>query len=300
MARQWSQHEAIRLPDGRVLAFSQYGDKGGVPILWFHGGESCRIEAAHADRAARELGVRIVAPDRPGIGRSDHKEGRGLRDWPADVSALTRELGIDRFITLGWGAGGPYSLACAAESDGAVVRSGLVAGPPPRDGHGSAWHGVPAAERVMSAVSRSVPEVSGSIWRVGRALGAGPLDWVFERLHHSEDGLRDVPLEAPSPGEAYMEAVVGGVRGIVRDHAVFGEPWGFTPEDVMGEVHLFYGGETLPGPDSVHMTPGWELLHRLPNARLHTVPGRYRVSLPGDAHRVLSTLLTGAAVGADS
>lgn len=34
---------------------------------------------------ATALHVRLIVPDRPGMGLSDGKPGRGLLDWPADV-----------------------------------------------------------------------------------------------------------------------------------------------------------------------------------------------------------------------
>ena len=37
----------------------------------------------------------MIAPDRPGIGLSDPKPGRGCSDWPADIAGLADALGID-------------------------------------------------------------------------------------------------------------------------------------------------------------------------------------------------------------
>ena len=87
---------SVTLPDGRELAYEEYGDRGGEPVLSFHGGLSSRLDAAPAHQAALDLGVRLLSPDRPGIGRSTYQPGRRLLDWPADVAALTDALGIDR------------------------------------------------------------------------------------------------------------------------------------------------------------------------------------------------------------
>ena len=59
-------------------------------------------------------GVRLISPDRPGMGLSTYQPGRRLVDWPADVAHLTEALGIERFAVMGWSAGGPYAAVCAA------------------------------------------------------------------------------------------------------------------------------------------------------------------------------------------
>ena len=63
---------------------------------------------------AADLGVRAITLDRPGIGGSDPQADHRVADWPADVTALADALGIDRFGVIGYSAGVPYALACAA------------------------------------------------------------------------------------------------------------------------------------------------------------------------------------------
>jgi pimeloyl-ACP methyl ester carboxylesterase len=82
-------------------------------VISCHGGLSSRLDAGWIDAPARELGVRVVAADRPGIGRSERQPGRTLLDWPEDVLELVDALGTDRFAVLGWSAGGAYAAACA-------------------------------------------------------------------------------------------------------------------------------------------------------------------------------------------
>ena len=48
----------------------------------FHGGASCRLEPLlWGDETIRRLGLRLIAPDRPGIGQSDFQPNRGFSDW---------------------------------------------------------------------------------------------------------------------------------------------------------------------------------------------------------------------------
>ena len=48
----------LKLPDGRDLAFMEWGEPGGFPAFYFHGTPSSRLEGAFADAAARRHSFR--------------------------------------------------------------------------------------------------------------------------------------------------------------------------------------------------------------------------------------------------
>ncbi|MGZ5019261.1 MAG: alpha/beta fold hydrolase, partial [Chthoniobacterales bacterium] len=60
----------VTLEGGGHLAFDEYGDPRGVPVIFCHGWPSSRSMAQLTDEAARRVGVRIISPDRPGISGS--------------------------------------------------------------------------------------------------------------------------------------------------------------------------------------------------------------------------------------
>jgi pimeloyl-ACP methyl ester carboxylesterase len=88
--------------DGRRLAFAEYGDPAGRPCLYFHFTPGSRLDplVVFHDKAELLDGIRLVAIDRPGFGRSDRQPGRTFLDWPADVTAVTDQLGINTFSVL--------------------------------------------------------------------------------------------------------------------------------------------------------------------------------------------------------
>ena len=124
-------YSLLRLPDGRALGYLQVGAATGPAIFHFHGHGSSRLEALMLEKHALALGVRVIALDRPGIGRSDAKRGDRLLDWPADVAAAADLLQIERFAVQGMSAGGPYALACAYFIPERVMACGLVSAVPP-------------------------------------------------------------------------------------------------------------------------------------------------------------------------
>lgn len=102
------------MSSGRALAYFEWGDDAGYPVLYFHGTPSSRLEGAFADGAAKRAGFRLIAVDRPGFGRSTFQHGRRFHDWPADVCALADALGLDEFGVVGHSGAGPHLFACGA------------------------------------------------------------------------------------------------------------------------------------------------------------------------------------------
>src|SRR5262245_51556884 len=97
-----SGDRSVRLKDGRSINYAEYGSADGYPIVNAHGGLACRVDVAAADPVARAAGVRLISPDRPGVGRSDPLPGRTVLDWARDVAELADLIGIDRFSVMGW------------------------------------------------------------------------------------------------------------------------------------------------------------------------------------------------------
>src|SRR5258706_15990657 len=81
----------IRLPDGRSLSYLQVGDPRGPAVFHFHGHGSSRLEALMLGRAARKLGLRVIALDRPGIGRYTPRILDRLFDWPLGDAASAHQ-----------------------------------------------------------------------------------------------------------------------------------------------------------------------------------------------------------------
>src|SRR5690349_18581455 len=102
----------VRLPDGRTLAYAEYGEADGYPVPFFHGTPGARLLRPRALRPGT-AGSRIIAVERPGYGRSDFHSGWGMLDWADDVAALADALGLARFALVAESGGGPYAAACA-------------------------------------------------------------------------------------------------------------------------------------------------------------------------------------------
>ena len=71
----------IKLADGRVLGYAEYGDSLGYPIFYFHGGQESRLSSKFMDSVANNLNIRVISPDRPGVGLSTFQKNRQFLDW---------------------------------------------------------------------------------------------------------------------------------------------------------------------------------------------------------------------------
>ncbi len=279
----------ILLDDGRRLAFDEHGDPEGAPALWCHGGISSRLDAAPLGARCRELGVRLIAPDRPGTGYSDHAAGRTLLDWPADVAELADALGVDRFAVAGWSLGGQYALACAAALPERVTRVALIAGVVPFEAEPSR-DGLTWMDRSLLTLSRWAPPLAALGLLGGiRLPSAARLQRVVERDGTESD--RVAMRTDPSPramAVAIKESIRSGTRGVIRDYRIWGEPWGFDLEGVEVEVGVWQGDEDTMVP----LSDAELLAARIPKSRLFVCPGEGHVSLPRNRFQEIAAWLT--------
>ena len=102
----------LRLPSGRHLCWAEYGDPAGTPLVLFHGNPGSRLCWGAWPGLESIAGARLIAPDRPGYGRTDF-HGSALESWPDDVGRLADHLRIERFAVFAPSGGAPYALACA-------------------------------------------------------------------------------------------------------------------------------------------------------------------------------------------
>ena len=103
----------LTLADGRIVWYLDEGEEASTPVVFCHGSPSSRLAAIdHVERVVGG-GGRVIAPDRPGLGRSAPDVGRSLASWAGDVAELMNALGLARFRALAVSGGGPYALALA-------------------------------------------------------------------------------------------------------------------------------------------------------------------------------------------
>jgi pimeloyl-ACP methyl ester carboxylesterase len=82
-------------------------------------------------KAAASLQLRIIAPDRPGIGSSSQLPQRTVQQYAADMAEICQQLGVQQFSAMASSAGSMYALALTMAPEtrdmivGKVGESGL-------------------------------------------------------------------------------------------------------------------------------------------------------------------------------
>lgn len=102
--------ETFTLNNGDTLSFSTCGAPNASPLFYFHGQTGSRLQSLGFAESANNLGLRIICPDRPGIGLSTFNPRRRLLDYPAQIAQLARHLGLESYRVMGGSGGGPYAL----------------------------------------------------------------------------------------------------------------------------------------------------------------------------------------------
>src|SRR5215475_7505918 len=159
--------DVVQLSDGGVLAFQEYGDPTGTPVIFCHGWPSSRTMAQLTDEPARALGIRIVSPDRPGISGSSMQPDRKLSDWPRVVEQLVDDLEIDEFRILAISGGAPYAYGTAVAMPKRVHAIAIVGGVMPfaelKD-----FQGLLPLYRWMLTFYRNRPQMLRPMFRMAR------------------------------------------------------------------------------------------------------------------------------------
>jgi pimeloyl-ACP methyl ester carboxylesterase len=278
----------VTLSDGRDIAYEEYGDPTGFPVLSFHGGLSSRLDAAPAHEAAALMGIRLVSPDRPGIGQSTFQPNRRLTDWPANMAQLADRLGLDRFAVMGWSAGGPYAAVCAARMGDRVSAAALLSSAVPLDLYGTS-RGLGMEDRLLLFLSRRAPWLASAMMTV-TIVNASNARLLREVMHAIPPVDRTVLRERGAADQALAfvrEAMRQGTAGCVLDYRIFGEPWGFSLDEITVPVQIWEGTDDSTGP------PGYRafLKRHIPHATVTVVPGEGHLSLlPHQAPAIFAAL----------
>lgn len=235
------------LGDGRLLHWAEWGDPSGVPVMHFHGTPSSRLESALPgfDDVASELGVRVLAPDRPGIGRSTPKPSRTLLDWAADVAEFADALGLSRFSVYGVSGGGPYAAACAYRIAHRLRAAGIVSGLAPMNVRASR-EGMARENRILFFLARHTSWGLGvAVRRTARQMADLSVQAMLAGISGLPEADRRV-LEVPGRLDAFLdsirEAFRQGEAGVCTDLRLVSRPWGFDLGQVPMVMNLWFGG----------------------------------------------------------
>jgi pimeloyl-ACP methyl ester carboxylesterase len=258
----------VEVGDQRIVGTYEYGDPGGSPVFVLHGTPACGAGFAWADDAARGRGLRLIAPDRPGVGRSTPRPAGRVADYPRQVTELADVLGVGRFAVLGYSGGGPYAAACAAMLSDRVTAVAVASGM----GQVGAWATIGDFEKTDRQL---LDMVQKRPWLARLMLGVSvrlarlsPKSAVksFEKELSPADRALVPTLGSPKEVIALFTEAFGrsGTRGVLDDYAAIAQTWGVDVGTIAVPVTIWHGAE-----DTMVPVRHAEALHALvPNSEL--------------------------------
>ena len=277
------------LPDGRRLAYREFGPPSGRPLLYFHGTPASKHNwyLGHDAEALERLGVRVFAIDRPGIGGSDPQPGRTLRSWADDVRAFADARELPTFSVLGYSCGAPYAWACAVRLPERVASVAIVSGMVDLT-HPDLAALPPRPNLQILGLAARRPWASRLVYRMMATtakLLPGPM--VRQASAPMPPADRDT-IRDPDVARAFLamlaETFVQGPAGAQVDSALVASAWGLDPADVRVPVRMWHGDAD----ENVPVEMARHLAERVPGVELTVVAGEGHLSL---VHRSLGHVL---------
>lgn len=279
----------LKLPDGRTLAYAEFGDPAGKPLLYFHGGMSSRLDIEFASDYCMQNKIKLFAPDRPGSGQSSlMPRGKfSISSWVDDVQFLLSHLQIKEIPLLGWSLGAPYVFACAARLPEISRAATIGAAGPLNDPKVVSELGL-----VLDRMLLTYPE--NMLWIVSSALILSanlppPLLKQVMISDLSAEADRDVIRRLP-PDRAtdfLYESMRQGPQGILDDYRATARPWEFAANSIKIDIQLWQGGDDKLCP----MSMARNLEAMIPTSTLNIVPGQGHFLLHNKLEDVLSKLM---------
>jgi pimeloyl-ACP methyl ester carboxylesterase len=262
----------MRLADGTRIGYAEFGHMQGRPVLAIHGTPGSRYMFALTDQPARERGLRIIAPERPGYGLSDYRRKDALMHTAEDVAALTDALGLERFALIGVSGGGPHAIATAASMPDRVALLALISPVGPVAECHRCIRMTPMHRLVFTRMGRSKRACASFFWSL-----RGVVRWapgvahaaLMQRVTPSDRKILTRPDVRANLRAAIKEGLRPGINGALQDLRLFCGPWGLTLAEIDVPTVMWQGSDDTIVPPAA----AYHLAEALPNCRLDVVQG---------------------------
>ncbi|QHO25974.1 uncharacterized protein LOC107476203 [Arachis duranensis] len=300
----------IKLRDGRHLAYEEHGvpkDAAKYKFIYIHGFDSCRHDAVVAKKLSpdviEDLGIYIVAFDRPGYGESDPDPNRTIKSIALDVEELADQLGLgSKFYVVGFSMGGQVVWKCLKyiphRLAGAVLLAPVV---------NYWWPDLPA-NLTNEAYYRQLLQDQWTLrvahytpwltywWNTQKWFPGLSLIYNNTDILSSQDKELTSTIWSNKKGHVAQARQQGEYETLHRDLNIGFGKWDFSPLDLEnpfpnneGSVHLWHGEEDLMVPVIVQRY----IAENLPWIQYHELKGSGHLFpyLDGMSDTIIKSLL---------
>ena len=269
------KNESMRI-ESRQIGIREYGSPEGKPVFYFHGFPGSRLDGLlfNFEEQAKKLNLRIICPDRPGIGLSDYDKRRWMIEWPPLVEAIADELRISSFSILGISGGGPYALACAYAIPERLRSVAIVSGMGPIH-----------YKECKKDLALSIPR---KYVLIRRLMAYGMRKMLFKDprklIANIEKTLPQTDLDFLKKNDrmqqllgAFRESFYQGLDGYLKEAEIYGDFWGFYLNDIQVHVDIWHG----TADKNVCVDLAQRIANKIHHSKLNIVEGLGHFSLVG-------------------
>ncbi len=274
-------NQVLVLRSGRKLEVQEYGDRAGHPVLFFHGLIGSHHQASYVAEQAQRERLRIIAPNRPGVGGSEFVARASALDAIDDVEDVAAALKLDSFSLIGISGGAPYALAVLSRLGHRVRTVTVISGMGPMQLPG-ALYGMDHRRRLFLGAGSRYPQLARRAFETAAGGFRADPDRFLQRLITTWSGpdrqvfaRREVfDLFLKDLHQVFTEGK--GAEGLARELTIY-RNYGFSLGELPASqrVTLWHGLSDNIVPPMM----AWKMVHALPNAEAHFVPGGHFMAI---------------------
>ena len=258
----------LERPDGRTVAWAEFGPADGVPLLRVPGTPGSRY-SMRADRSGWiERNLRAITTERPGFGASTRLPGRGFHQIADDLAAILDHLELDTVYVWGGSGAAPHELALAAQHPDRVRAMTILVGAAPFNDE-EAQHMISAnTEGYRLVKAGDIDGLRAFLQPLLEASVEDPIAAIHSIMDHAPDADRAVmadPKWQEGNVVATREAFRQGVDGWVDETVAIIQPW----DDIdLSAVKTSITWWHAPSDANAPISAAQRLVDALPNARM--------------------------------
>jgi pimeloyl-ACP methyl ester carboxylesterase/DNA-binding CsgD family transcriptional regulator/PAS domain-containing protein len=235
----------LTLTDGRHLEFTEYGPRDGMPLLYLHSTVHSRRRLHPFSRHVDNAGIHVIAPERPGYGRSDPPRGGSLQAYADDIEQLLDHLGIRSCHVVADGDGCPYALAAATRLADRIQRMALIASfaPPQFD----KLERMVSLERLVHGINQFAPVFARHIVKMTLwGLQKNPekyFDKIYHEMSAADQAVADMPEHIAIFAEQMENITPDNIDAYIDVYLARLSPWDFDIDAIDVPTDIWHGVE---------------------------------------------------------
>ncbi|WBA58214.1 alpha/beta hydrolase [Providencia sp. 21OH12SH02B-Prov] len=246
-----TRHNSLQLPDGRHLSWYESGPKTGFPVI-FCTGAGMSGTLGFGIEFLNRFGLRLIVPERAGLGDSSQDPQKSLSRFAADIAVLLHSQQIKHYSVIGFSQGAVFAMALAFY--GTPNALSIVSGQ-------DQFEHPATRERLRSDVINMQEQAINSPEALADWLKKNvSAPWLLAFILNCSAEIDQQLYHEATFLEAYTEcmnrAFVQGNLGYVQDLLITLQAWPFQPEQIQCSVSLWYGQKdesSVHSPDFGHI-----------------------------------------------